>query len=168
MKESPRKLNPESCPDSDVTRVESICLRLLTRREHSRTELQRKLAARGFTGGCVDQVLEKLSHQGLQQDRRFAEEYARIRIGRGFGPVRIRQELGVRGVSATDVEHCLSAWEGRWETVLSRVYEKKFGVPDPESGQDPVVCFRFLMQRGFYPAQINALFREQGLNSDRC
>ena len=67
--------------DSDIGRD---ALRLLTSREHSRRELQRKLLARGHDEAGIECALDELSDSGLLSDER---------VRKGFGLVRIRQEL---------------------------------------------------------------------------
>ena len=44
---------------------------MLARREHSRTELGRKLAERGFSEPHVGEVLDALEAENLLSDRRF-------------------------------------------------------------------------------------------------
>ncbi|HVJ31411.1 MAG TPA: regulatory protein RecX, partial [Gammaproteobacteria bacterium] len=68
-------------------------LELLARREHSRRELTRKLAARGFSDDVVSPVLDKLERTGALADARFTDSFVRSRIGKGQGPQRIRAEL---------------------------------------------------------------------------
>ncbi len=68
-------------------------MELLTRREHSRQELERKLIARGFDDEAVRDAVEDMAARGWQDDTRFAHALARTRLVSGHGPVRIRAEL---------------------------------------------------------------------------
>jgi regulatory protein len=86
--------------DWTAASVEAAAVRLLARREHSRAELVRKLAARGAPAELADEVLDSLAARRLQSDERYAESLVTSRIGRGQGPVRIRRELAERGVGA--------------------------------------------------------------------
>ena len=65
-------------------------LGLLVRREHSRKELTRKLAAKGLESEDVTAAVERLAAEGWQDDTRFAESLVRSRAGNGYGPLRIR------------------------------------------------------------------------------
>jgi regulatory protein len=78
--------------------IRQRALSLLTRREHSRWELEQKLHQRGFTSQNILSVLQQLIEEGWQSDHRFAECYIRSRINAGFGPLRIRAELKHRRI----------------------------------------------------------------------
>src|SRR5690606_8510227 len=78
---------------SDPPDAKRSALTLLTRREHSRSELARKLRARGIETEEARAVIESLSEDGWQSDQRFAESLARSRASGGYGPLRIRAEL---------------------------------------------------------------------------
>jgi regulatory protein len=54
-------------------------LGLLVRREHSRKELGRKLAARGVEADEARAAIDKLAEAGWQDDARFAELLVRTR-----------------------------------------------------------------------------------------
>ena len=72
-------------------------VRLLARRAHSRVELRRKLARRGFDGEEVDLALARLSEQGYVDDASFAAGHVRRRSA-GLGPLALSAELNARGV----------------------------------------------------------------------
>ena len=65
-------------------------LGLLVRREHSRKELGRKLAARGVEAGEAEAAIERLAGEGWQDDTRFAQFLVRSRAATGYGPIYIR------------------------------------------------------------------------------
>src|SRR5689334_16528538 len=73
-------------------------LGLLVRREHSQRELQRKLVARGIEKDEAATAVARLRDAGWQDDARFAASLARSRAISGYGPVRIRAELGTHGL----------------------------------------------------------------------
>ena len=54
-------------------------LGLLTRREHSRRELSRKLTSRGVEAADVRSAVDRLEAEGWQSDTRFAEALVRSR-----------------------------------------------------------------------------------------
>jgi regulatory protein len=80
-------------------------LRLLARREHSREELRRKLAAQPAEGDRdgdgkgeeIEALLDDLTARGWLSDARCAEQS--IRAGaRRYGPLRLAQRLRERGI----------------------------------------------------------------------
>ena len=135
-------------------------MRLLAAREHSRSELRRKLCARSFDDKAVDAVLDRLIQQRLLSDERFTEQYLSSRQRRGYGPVRIRAELRERGVEEGLIEACLSQTEVVWMTSLQQAHDKKFGSEPPADLKALARRSRFLEYRGFTGEQIRCFFRD--------
>ena len=129
---------------------------LLARREHARTELERKLAAAGFDADVAADVLQRLVDEGLQSDRRFVESFVQSRINQGKGPVRIRADLGQRGIAIGLVDNVLEESGADWYALARETREKKFGRSQPVEFRDKARQMRFLQYRGFEPEQIQA------------
>src|SRR5262249_25143170 len=72
-------------------------LRLLARREHSRSELARKLRPHVLPEDDLDALLDDLSKRKQLSDERYAESRAHA-LSRKFGAARIAQELRAKGV----------------------------------------------------------------------
>ena len=88
----------------------------------------------------------------LLAEQRFADSFVRSRIARGQGPVRIRLELGQRGVESGDA--ALLAAECDWTDLARDVRSKRFGADLPASYADRARQARFLQYRGFTAEQI--------------
>ena len=149
----------QQTPD-DYAVIMGIALRYLARREHSRLELRRKLDSRGATEELVKAVLAALVEEGSLSDKRFASEYVRSRIRRGFGPIRIRMDLIEKGISDQLAEEQLTQPAEFWQQLAAEVCAKKFAATKPagEESADSLQrrwnrCARFLSQRGF-PADL--------------
>ena len=134
-------------------------MRLLANREHSRTELRRKLCARSYAGEMVDHVLDDLIRQHLLSDERFTEQYLSSRQRRGFGPVRIKGELRERGVKAELISSYLNVQDESWIETLRLTHDKKFGVESPSDVKEKARRVRFLEYRGFTGEQIKCFFQ---------
>jgi regulatory protein len=137
-------------------------VRSLSQREHGRRELERKLVRKGHPAGLVGRVLDELSEAGLQSDSRFVEVFVRSRLQKGYGPLKIRQELAVRGIAETDAEPGLTELGEFWIELAERALDRKFGAP-PEGRDDWNVQARFLARRGF-PSDL--IYRILGSQSD--
>ena len=74
---------------SSAKDIKNICLRLLARREHSKKELLQKLVSKGFNKILAANIINELVQEGWQDDLRYAENYARSRLLKGYGPARI-------------------------------------------------------------------------------
>ncbi len=127
---------------------------LLARREHGHRELRDKLLQRGFEADLVEQVVAELAAEGLQSDSRFAEAYVRQRRERGYGPLRIRQELQQRGIADALIAASMAGCEGDWPELARQARRKRFGAQPPASLHERARQTRFLQYRGFSGADI--------------
>lgn len=132
-------------------------MRLLTRREHSKSELRKKLYKRGFKRTDIDPVIEELETLGVQSDYRFTQQYFFNRVEKGFGPVRIEQELIERGIREPLVDELITVREGGWDKVIQDLYTKKYAGATPATKALFLKRLRYLNQRGFRSDQISKL-----------
>lgn len=139
------------------SKLRNIAIGLLARREHSTLELRRKLEQRGYSREAIDPLLEWLIAQDLLSESRFAEHYMQARINRGFGPLRIRQELLERGLESELIESILQQADVDWLERSEQVRIKKFGQQMPSDWDERVRQTRFLQYRGFDQQQIRVL-----------
>ncbi len=122
---------------------------LLARREHSRRELARKLAARGFDAPDIDAALNRLEDKGLQDDQRFADTLIRTRVGAGHGPTRIRAELGTHGLDEAAIDAALDEHSIDWLAEATHTVARRH---PPDTLVDPIrrrKAAEFLLRRGF-------------------
>lgn len=158
--ETPSAINPAD--------IRLAAMNLLARREHSLHELRHKLRRRFPDQQLLELELQKLADENLQSDDRFTESFVRQRSGRGYGPVRIRQELREKGVSDSALTMAFEQTEVDWYAVAEMVYTKKFGREKPligfESGmagegiKEKSRRARFMQYRGFSPEHYRHLF----------
>lgn len=124
-------------------------LGLLVRREHSRRELERKLGARGIESEAMDAALDTLSRQGYQDDARFADMLVRTRIGGGYGPIRIRAELGMHDIATDTIAAVLSDIDPDWLAIARDALRRRYGPDSATEQRDRIKRAQFLMRRGF-------------------
>ncbi len=119
-------------------------LRLLARREHSRAELARKLAAHAESREALESLLVELENKRQLSNERYAVERARS-LERKYGSTKIRHDLKAKGVDKEIINHISS--EGELEcarAILKRKYR------DPVTNrQERAKRMRFLQGRGF-------------------
>jgi regulatory protein len=133
-------------------------IRLLARREHTGTELARKLAAHG-TRDEIAAVIAELQASQLQSDTRAAESYVRSHADR-LGASRLRQNLKTRGVSGELIDAQLAPDTLPDELERARtVWRKKFPGA-PVDAQEWARQARFLQSRGFASDVIRRLLKE--------
>jgi len=129
------------------TSLKGRALRLLSQREHSRTELERKLAPHEEVPGELAKALDELQARDFINDGRAIESVVHRRAGK-WGAARVKQELTAKGLTGEAVAQALA---GLKDTELRRaqeVWRKKFGSPAPDP-QTRAKHMRFLLTRGF-------------------
>jgi regulatory protein len=131
--------------------------RLLARREHSRHQLRRKLKDRDWCHEEVEELLDRLEEEGLQSDLRFAQAFARSRVERGYGPVRIRSELGQRGVDRGLAAQVVDGLEVDWIELAGSQYRRRYGDTDVDSRKERARRWNAMRRRGFTGEQIRPL-----------
>jgi len=122
-------------------------LQLLSLREHSRKELERKLAAYEETPGELAQALDFLQAKGFIDEQRVVESVVNRRAAK-LGASRVRQELLAKGLPTEAVTLAVDQLRS---TELERgreVWRKKFGAP-PADASERAKQVRFLLTRGF-------------------
>lgn len=135
-------------------------LRLLARREHTRSELSGKLlAAHVDSPESVELLLDKLTAEGLLSDQRYCETRANRR-GRKFGDARLADELRAQGVAGDLVDAVLAAGEDELSRAR-RVWQRKFAgrAAVPADLTENARQFRFLAARGFSGETIRRVLR---------
>ena len=135
-------------PDPDP-RARNSAMRLLARREHSRTELRGKLMDRGFENDLVEELLQGLEDQDLLSDERFAISLVASRAETGYGPNRIGLELRNRGVSEELARESLAKAEIDWEERVTDQAAKKFGSDPAQTFPEWARRAKYLERRGF-------------------
>ena len=134
----------------------------LARREYGQRELVNKLTVAGFESQVALQAVERLSAEGLQDDRRFIEGFAQSRINQGKGPVRLRADLRQRGVDSGLIDEVLQELSTDWRALARDVRRKKFGPAMPRSYLDKAKQMRFLQYRGFSQSEIESAVGDRG------
>ena len=131
----------------DKISLKGRALRLLAGREHSRAELEKKLAPHEETPGELLQALDELQAKGFISDRRVVESVIHPCAAR-LGTGRVKQELQAKGISVDVMAEALEGLRGTEVLRAREVWRKKFGEPatDPAGRAKQM---RFLASRGF-------------------
>ena len=122
-------------------------LRLLSGREHSRAELERKLTAREEEPGQLRRVLDELQAKDFINEQRVVDSVLHRRAPR-LGAGRLRQELQAKGL---EPELVAQAVAGLRATELQRareVWARRFGAAPVDAAERGKQA-RFLAARGF-------------------
>lgn len=143
--------------------VREAAMDLLSRREHSRFELQQKLQRKGHDAADIDTALQQLVEDNLLSDERFVESFVHSRRERGSGPRKIAVELMQKGVSDALISRYLDDRSPLWIERAAEVRARKFGEALPEDFKEKARQMRFLQQRGFTTEQIQSVVRDDDI-----
>jgi regulatory protein len=122
-------------------------LRLLSLREHSRQELERKLKPFEETPGELAEALDFLQAKDFINEQRVVESVVNSR-SRKLGASRVRQELQAKGLPAEAIAEAVQTMRSTELERAREVWRKKFGEP-PVDAAARAKQVRFLISRGF-------------------
>lgn len=136
----------------NIRRAYNCAVSLLSRRDHSKKELMRKLKEKGYSKGA-EAAVEKLANSGYVDDERFCRLYASelIRL-KGYGRKRVEQELNLKGVDREIISGVLdeiSFDTDRLSDIIKRKYLAKM---TDEKGRQK--AFNALLRLGYSYSEI--------------
>ena len=133
--------------------VKGRALRYLAQREHSRAELERKLARavqdlpEVSAQAQISAALDELAAKGLLSEERTAQSVL-LSQGRRFGTRRLRQTLQAKGLAHDLVADTLQQARGTELERAREVWQRRFGQP-PADAAERARQMRFMAGRGF-------------------
>ncbi len=131
-------------PDPDLR---ARALRYLTRREHSRAELRRKLAPHAGPDVDLEALLDDFIRRGWLSEERFVEQAVRAK-SRRYGPLKIAHHLREKGIDEASIAQGLAQARAGEGEALEAAWRSRFGRL-PEDPADKARQVRFLQGRGF-------------------
>lgn len=122
-------------------------LRLLSGREHSRAELERKLGPHEKEPGQLARVLDELQARDFINEQRVVDSVVHRRSGK-LGAMRIRQELQAKGLDSEKVQAALAGLKSTELARAREVWARKFEALPADAAERGKQA-RFLAARGF-------------------
>ncbi len=157
--ESVRAVTTQAKPRSGLS-LRARAVGLLSRREHSRVELSRKLSVHAQSSDELIELLDALAKEGWQSDERFVQGFVHRKAGQQ-GLVKIIQELTQQGIDATQVAQVRLELKGSEFERAQGVWQKKFSRSGPPlTAPDYARQGRFLASRGFSAEVIHRILKE--------
>jgi len=149
------KAKPRSGPS-----LRARAVGLLSRREHSRVELARKLSTHAQSPEELNALLDALAKEGWQSDERFVQGFVHRKAGQQ-GLVKIAQELTQQGIEAAQVAQVRLELKDSELERGQNVWQKKFGRSGPPlSAPEYARQGRFLAARGFSHEVIHRVLKD--------
>lgn len=144
----------EATSQTREEQAHALCLRLLTVRARTRSELAGQLAKRGYPEHAAQAVLGRLEAVGLIDDEEFAEQWVRSRqVNAGKGKRALAAELRTKGVDDEVIAAALDGIDAGAERVRAeQLVERRLRREVLGDGDDAKVMRRLvgmLARRGY-------------------
>ncbi|MGY4709861.1 recombination regulator RecX [Mycolicibacterium sp. CBM1] len=162
---------PQSTSETREEQAHAACLRLLTVRSRTRSELAGQLDKRGYPESVIAAVLDRLATVGLIDDADFAEQWVRSRRARaGKGKRALAAELRNKGVDDDVIAEALDGIDAAAERERAeQLVEQKLRREALADADDTKVMRRLvgmLARRGYHQSMAAAVVTE-GLAAER-
>lgn len=138
---------------NDNFSAKETAFRLLTRRHHSRKELERKLLSRKFNKETIKTILNDLENNNYLDDEKFSHEYAEEKLNKKhLGKNLIKAHLKEKGVSSEIISKTLddrTEFEEFENAVI--LAEKKIALLKDREDEKKTIqrIYSYLQLRGF-------------------
>ncbi|ABF07353.1 regulatory protein for RecA [Cupriavidus metallidurans CH34] len=129
----------------------------LSRREHSRAELARKLAPHAESAEEVEALLDVLERDNWLSNERFVDSLVHRRASR-YGAARVLQEAKTHQLGNDQLRDLQDRLRDSELDRAREVWRKRFGVP-PDSPEARAKQIRFMMARGFSRSVVGKIIR---------
>lgn len=141
-----------------------LAARLLAYRALSARALRDKLIAKGCAEEAADYAIAYLQAHGFQDDQKYAESTVRSYTRRGYGTLRIQQELRRRGVEREEADRAMEDYAADRDAMRA-LLDKRLGgdLSDRKEVQKAIAA---LQRRGFLWEDIRSALNEYGASID--
>ncbi|MBS0344325.1 MAG: recombination regulator RecX [Proteobacteria bacterium] len=122
-------------------------LRLLSQREHSRAELERKLARHEEEPGTLARALDELAAKDFISETRVVASVLHQRAARS-GALKVKQELQAKGIAPEAVAQAVATLQDTELERAAALWRRRFDAL-PADAKERARQMRFLLARGF-------------------
>lgn len=142
------------------TEALAVAQKYLAKQERTEGALFQELIQKGCGSELAQAVLEESVQNGWVCDARFCLRYCERNLCKGYGPIKITEELRDKKLPTSAIIKAVSEVDfSTWEHAAMLALEKKFG-RDYRSAPRPKVI-QFLEQRGFSDEYMLFLIKDQ-------
>lgn len=139
---------------------------MLSRRDYGTAELHARMKRRMYekNEGVIDdtlieRVIARLNEQHFLDDARVLQLHLQGYVRKGYGPLRIKQELKQKGFASSLIDLQFGNLDVDWFELAVQVRCKKFGDEIPDDFKEKSKQIRYLQYRGFSGDMIFEQFR---------
>jgi regulatory protein len=128
-------------------------VRLLTRREHSEQEIRKKLEGE-YPAPIIERVIQSCKDREWLNEERFMTVFIRSRAARGYGPLRVTQELRFKGLSNEQIKGAFECSELDWFDLARLQVQRRVMDISTLDRTARARLQSFLQRRGFTSDQV--------------
>lgn len=140
-------------------------LRLLSQREHSRFELEKKLRPHVASAEELTALLDELTAKDFISEERVVSSVVRRRSER-MGAARIRQELQAKGIAPDAVTEAVAGLQSSEIVRAQALWSRKFDDALPTDAKERGRQMRYLLTRGFSGDTVRRVLSGRGARGD--
>lgn len=153
---------PSISRDAALLRLQRYC----AFQDRCHLEVRRKLLDLGIYGQDLEGIIVQLIEDNFLDEERFARSFARGKFQiKGWGRVRIRQELNARQISAYCQRKAMEEIDEA--TYIQKLYQlldakiqREYAQPNPAEKQ---TLFQWALRKGYETELIRDVFQQLGL-----
>jgi len=140
--------------DEALKKGRQLILRYLTYRARSNKEALNYLQKKGFSEDVIVKLIHEMTEYGYLNDHKFTEDFINYRKSQGYGPKRVRYELGQKGIEKNLINRKLEEHFSPDEDLarIEKILERR-NISSKKAGINKDRFFRreaaFLQRRGF-------------------
>jgi len=151
-----------------IKKSRNMALRILTYRARSEKEIYDYIERKGFSKPVIDKTITDMKEYGLIDDQKFAADFINYRKNHGYGFLKIRYELIMKGIDKniidSQIEASFNADEDlfRIRMLLSKRTKPAEAIDDKWLMRQTL----FLKRRGFQDSLILKALKEYPVNDN--
>ena len=144
--------------------VKRSAARSLSHHSMSRYDLEKKLKSRGYSEEESSSAADWFEEKGIIDDASYARAAAEYYKNRGYGELRIREELKRRGIERELIDEILDELPSSYDEISSLIRKKLRGeVTDADKKRKLIA---FLLRRGFKFDEIRMAMNDLELDTE--
>lgn len=143
-------------------RARSLLLKLLTYRSRSIKEAADYLKNKGFANDISETIIAEMITYGYLNDEKFVDNFISYRKSQGYGKLKVRHELIIKGIDRDIIEVKLETSFNRDDDLdrIKTLLEKRIARKQEIDGRWIKRQAAFLKRRGFQDSLILTALKE--------
>lgn len=136
----------------DFKKAMDAAVRILVYRNHTKSELERKLSKKGFNDDIIRQVITDCENMNYLDDERITHDYFSELVRKGYGPRHMRMAMRRKGIDSDLIERVINegfSEDDEFNNAFSVLKKKKSFEREADIKKRKEKIFRFLYSRGY-------------------